>query len=125
MYLISNLPKANKDYIDKIAKDYAPHIYPFTIVVSDWGTPTDADKAKYPKVAAVKDLTITGISADQTQQSITPIPVESSMADYFDCGIMLIGESENKVRIACSKIPSKDIDIIISVQQAVSEGGVN
>ena len=82
-------------------------------------------KIKYPKVAAGKDLTIAGMAADQTQQLSTPTPVESSMAQYFDCGIKLIGESKNTVRIACSKIPSKDIDITISVQQAVSEGGVN
>lgn len=112
-------------YVHKVAEQYLPHIYSFIIATSFWTTPSDADKVKYPKVAAVKDLTINGISSDQTQQLITVIPVESCMADYFDCGIMLIAESENTVRIACSKIPSSDMDITICVQPARSEGGVN
>lgn len=112
-------------YVHKVVEDHTLHIYPFAIAVSDWTTPADVDKIKYPKVAAVQDLIIAGIAADQTQQFITPTPTESSMAEYFDCGIMLIGESENKVRIACSKIPSNAIDITVSVQQAISEGGVN
>ena len=97
----------NAEYIQTIAK---PNVTQITLSTSAW------DSAHNTQTVAVS-----GVSADENAQLITPTPVISSQTAYYESGILCTEQAVNSLTFTCKTVPMEDLTVYVVIQE-VAQG---
>lgn len=97
----------NSEYIQTIAK---PSITQVTLLASGWN-----GENKTQTVA------VSGVSADENAQLITPTPVISSQTAYYESGILCTGQAVDSLTFTCKTVPTEDLTVYVVIQE-VTQG---
>ena len=97
----------NNEYIQTIAK---PSVAQVTLLASGW----DGG-------ANTQTVTVSGISADENAQLITPTPVISSQTAYYESGILCTGQAVDSLTFTCKTAPAEDLTVYVVIQE-VAQG---
>ena len=97
---------------------------------SDPITPESIGAAEIPKCVSVtlsasgwdsttktKTVTVTGVSATETAQLITPVPALASQAAYYDAGIKCTGQAANSLTFTADTVPTADLTVYVTIQE--------
>lgn len=66
-------------------------------------------------------VTVTGVSATETAQMITPTPSLSSQAAYYESGILCTGQAADSLTFTCKTAPTADLTVYVVIQE-VAQG---
>ncbi len=67
--------------------------------------------------AQTQTVSVSGVSANESEQLIHPVPALINQAEYYEAGIMCIGQAANSLTFEAEAIPSGDLIIYIAIQQ--------
>lgn len=62
-------------------------------------------------------VTVSGISANEAEQMITPVPAVASQAAYDDACIKAVAQAENSLTFAADSTPSTDLTVYVVIQE--------
>ena len=62
-------------------------------------------------------VTVSGVSATETAQLITPTPAIASQAAYYEAGIMCTGQGANSLTFTCQTVPSSSLTVYVVIQE--------
>lgn len=91
---------ANKSYVD--SKAPLPPV-PVTLTTSGWSSNTQT-------------VTVSGVSASETAQLITPTPAIASQSAYYEAGIMCTGQETNSLTFTCQTVPTSNLTVYVVIQ---------
>nr|DAZ76028.1 MAG TPA: tail fiber-like protein [Caudoviricetes sp.] len=91
---------ANKAYVD--SKAPLPPV-PVTLTTSGWSSNTQT-------------VTVSGVSASETAQLITPTPAILSQSAYYEAGIMCTNQAENSLTFTCQTVPTSNLTVYVVIQ---------
>ena len=87
----------------------------------------DAPKPKFVSVilpasgwdssAKTQAVTVTGVSATETAQMITPTPALASQTAYYDAGILCTGQAADSLTFTCKTVPTADLTVYVIIQE--------
>ena len=90
---------ATKAYVDS----KAPISVPVTLTTSGWSSNTQT-------------VTVSGVSASETAQLITPTPAIASQSAYYEAGIMCTGQAESSLTFTCQTVPTTNMIVYVVIQ---------
>lgn len=90
---------ANKAYVDS----KAPTPVPVTLTTSGWSSNTQT-------------VTVSGVSATETAQLITPTPAIASQSAYYEAGIMCTNQAANSLTFTCQTVPTSNLTVYVVIQ---------
>lgn len=90
---------ANKSYVDS----KAPTSVTVTLTTSGWSSNTQI-------------VTVSGVSATETAQLITPTPAIASQSAYYEAGIMCTGQAANSLTFTCQTVPTSNLTVYVVIQ---------
>lgn len=90
---------ANKSYVDS----KSPTPVPVTLTTSGWSSNTQT-------------VTVSGVSASETAQLITPTPAIASQSAYYEAGIMCTGQAANSLTFTCQTVPTSNLTVYVVIQ---------
>lgn len=90
---------ANKSYVDS----KAPTSVAITLTTSGWSSNTQT-------------VTVSGVSATETAQLITPTPAIASQSAYYEAGIMCTGQAANSLTFTCQTVPTSNLTVYVVIQ---------
>lgn len=61
-------------------------------------------------------VTVSGVSASETAQLITPTPAVASQSAYYEAGIMCTGQAANSLTFTCQTVPTSNLTVYIVIQ---------
>ncbi len=64
-----------------------------------------------------QNVTVSGISANESAQLILPMPAAASMAAYNAAGIQCTGQAANMLTFQCQTKPAAAISVYVTVQE--------
>lgn len=96
---ISDTDAANKAYVDS----KAPTSVTVTLTTSGWSSNTQT-------------VTVSGVSATETAQLITPTPAIASQSAYYEAGIMCTGQAANSLTFTCQTVPTSNLTVYVVIQ---------
>ena len=96
---------------------------------TSWNGKADAPKsvtvtlaaASWDSTAKTQTVTVTGVSATETDQLITPIPALASQTAYYDAGILCTGQAAGSLTFTANTIPTADLTVYVVIQE-VAQG---
>lgn len=91
---------ANKAYVD--SKAPLPPVT-VTLTTSGWSSNTQT-------------VTVSGVSATETAQLITPTPAIASQSAYYEAGIMCTGQAANSLTFTCQTVPTSNLTVYVVIQ---------
>ena len=97
----------NSEYIQTIAK---PSIVQITLTASAWNSENKT-----------QTVAVSGVSADENAQLITPTPVTSSQTAYYESGILCTGQAVDSLTFTCKTVPAEDLAVYVVIQE-VTQG---
>lgn len=94
-----------------------------------WNGKADAPKsvsvtlaaASWDSTAKTQTVTVTGVSATETAQMITPTPALASQTAYYDAGILCTGQAADSLTFTANTIPTADLTVYVVIQE-VTQG---
>ena len=95
----SDYDAANKAYVDS----KAPTPVTVTLSASSWSSNTQT-------------VTVSGVSAAETAQLITPTPAISSQSAYYEAGIMCTNQGTNSLTFTCQTVPASNLTVYVVIQ---------
>lgn len=90
---------ANKAYVDS----KSPTSVAITLTTSGWSSNTQT-------------VTVSGVSATETAQLITPTPAIASQSAYYEAGIMCTGQAANSLTFTCQTVPTSNLTVYVVIQ---------
>ena len=119
---------------DKLTFDATPTANS-TNPVTSGGVKTELDKkadapksvsvtlaaASWDSTAKTQTVTVTGVSATETAQMITPTPALASQTAYYDAGILCTGQAADSLTFTCKTVPTADLTVYVVIQE-VTQG---
>ena len=90
---------ANKAYVDS----KSPTSVAITLTTSGWSSNTQT-------------VTVSGVSATETAQLITPTPAIASQSAYYEAGIMCTGQAANRLTFTCQTVPTSNLTVYVVIQ---------
>lgn len=90
---------ANKSYVDS----KSPTSVAITLTASGWSSNTQT-------------VTVSGVSATETAQLITPTPAIASQSAYYEAGIMCTGQAANSLTFTCQTVPTSNLTVYVVIQ---------
>lgn len=90
---------ANKSYVDS----KSPTSVTITLTTSGWSSNTQT-------------VTVSGVSATETAQLITPTPAIASQSAYYEAGIMCTGQAANSLTFTCQTVPTSNLTVYVVIQ---------
>lgn len=96
---VYNADAANKAYVDS----KAPTSVTVTLTTSGWSSNTQT-------------VTVSGVSATETAQLITPTPAVASQSAYYEAGIMCTGQAANGLTFTCQTVPTSNLTVYVVIQ---------
>ena len=88
------------------AKADAPKSVPVTLAAASWDS-----------IALTQTVTVSGVSATETTQIITPTPALASQAAYYKAGILCTDQTENSLTFTCTTAPTEDLTVYVVIQE--------
>lgn len=90
-----------------------------------WDAKADASKyvsvtlaaASWDSTAKTQTVTVTGVSATETAQMITPTPALSSQTAYYDAGVLCTGQATDSLTFTCKTVPTADLTVYVVIQE--------
>ena len=67
--------------------------------------------------AKTQAVTVTGVSATETAQMITPTPALASQTAYYEAGILCTGQTANSLTFTCKTVPTGDLTVYVVIQE--------
>ena len=67
--------------------------------------------------ALTQTVAVTGVSATETDQLITPTPAMASQAAYYESGILCTGQASDSLTFTCTTIPTADLTVYVVIQE--------
>ena len=64
-----------------------------------------------------QNIVVDGVSSDEDQQLIQPIPFSVDQDEYINSVIICKSQSINSLTFSCEEVPSKDINVYVVVQE--------
>lgn len=61
-------------------------------------------------------VTVSGVSATETAQLITPTPAIASQSAYYEAGIMCTGQAANSLTFTCQTVPTSNLTVYVVIQ---------
>lgn len=89
----------NKAYVDALK----PTLATATLTTSGWSSNTQT-------------VTVSGVSATETAQLITPTPAIASQTAYYEAGIMCTGQAANSLTFTCQTVPTSNLTVYVVIQ---------
>lgn len=89
----------NKAYVDS----KSPTSVAITLTTSGWSSNTQT-------------VTVSGVSASETAQLITPTPAIASQSAYYEAGIMCTGRAANSLTFTCQTVPKSNLTVYVVIQ---------
>lgn len=96
---VSKSDAANKAYVDS----KSPTSVTVTLTTSGWSSNTQT-------------VTVSGVSASETAQLITPMPKITSQSAYYEAGIMCTGQAANSLTFTCQTVPTSNLTVYVVIQ---------
>ncbi len=62
------------------------------------------------------EIPLSSVSANESEQVITPIPTTSSWTAYYESDIMLVEQSEGSLKFKAKTLPTEDIKVYVYIQ---------
>lgn len=90
---------ANKSYVDS----KSPTSVAITLSASSWSSNTQT-------------VTVSGVSATETAQLITPTPAVASQSAYYKAGIMCTNQGTNSLTFTCQTVPTSNLTVYVVIQ---------
>ena len=90
---------ANKAYVDS----KSPTSIAITLTTSGWSSNTQT-------------VTVSGVSASETAQLITPTPAIASQSAYYEAGIMCTNQGTNSLTFTCQTVPTSNLTVYVVIQ---------
>lgn len=94
-----DLQAAPKQYVDALK----PLVRTITLTTSGWSSNTQT-------------VTVSGVSATETAQLITPTPAIASQSAYYEAGIMCTGQAANSLTFTCQTVPTSNLTVYVVIQ---------
>ena len=94
-----DLQAAPKQYVDALK----PLARTITLTTSGWSSNTQT-------------VTVSGVSASETAQLITPTPAIASQSAYYEAGIMCTGQAANSLTFTCQTVPTSNLTVYVVIQ---------
>ena len=118
---------------DKLTFDATPTANS-TNPVTSGGVKTELDKkadapksvsvtlaaASWDSTAKTQTVTVTGVSATETDQMITPVPAMASQSAYYDAGILCTGQAADSLTFTCKTVPTADLAVYVVIQEVTA-----
>lgn len=79
-----------------------------TLAVANWVTSGDV---------YTQTVTVSGVSATETDQLINVMPASASQTAYMDAGIYASGQAANKLTFTCSEKPTAALTVYVVIQE--------
>lgn len=96
---VSGSDGANKAYVDS----KSPTSVTITLTTSGWSSNTQT-------------VTVSGVSATETAQLITPTPAIASQSAYYEAGIMCTKQAANSLTFTCQTVPTSNLTVYVVIQ---------
>ena len=96
---VAGADAANKAYVDS----KAPTSVTVTLTTSGWSSNTQT-------------VTVSGVSASETAQLITPTPAILSQSAYYEAGIMCTNQGTNSLTFTCQTVPTSNLTVYVVIQ---------
>lgn len=94
-----DLQAAPKQYVDALK----PLVRTITLTTSGWSSNTQT-------------VTVSGVSATETAQLITPTPSIASQSAYYEARIMCTKQAANSLTFTCQTVPTSNLTVYIVIQ---------
>lgn len=62
-------------------------------------------------------VAVAGISGNESDQLITPVPTQASQSAYYDAGIRIIAQGANSLTFSAETVPSTNLSVYVVVQE--------
>ena len=90
-----------------------------------WNAKADAPKsvsvtlasASWDSTAKTQTVTVTGVSATETAQMITPTPALASQTAYYEAGILCTGQAADSLTFTATTVPADDLTVYVVIQE--------
>lgn len=66
--------------------------------------------------ASTQTVTVSGVSATETAQLITPTPAIASQSAYYEAGIMCTNQGTNSLTFTCQTVPTSNLTVYVVIQ---------
>ena len=67
--------------------------------------------------AKTQTVTVTGVSATETAQIITPTPALASQTAYYEAGILCTRQAANSLTFTCKTVPTANLTVYVVIQE--------
>lgn len=71
----------------------------------------------WDSTSKTQTVSVSGVSANENAQLITPAPAVSSQKAYYDAGILCTGQAEDSLTFTCQTVPTEDLTVYIVIQE--------
>ena len=92
-----------QDAIEEVYTKTAPTHQTITLYSSAWSSNTQT-------------VTVSGVSATETAQLITPTPAIASQSAYYEAGIMCTNQGTNSLTFTCQTVPTSNLTVYVVIQ---------
>lgn len=94
-----DLQAVPKQYVD----DLKPLVRTITLTAAGWSS-------------NAQSVTVSGVSASETAQLITPVPKITAQSAYYEAGIMCTGQAANSLTFTCQTVPTSNLTVYVVIQ---------
>lgn len=103
---------ANKAYVDS----KAPTSVAITLTADGWTNTMASVEPGGETLGHQQTVTVSGVSATETAQLITPTPAIASQSAYYEAGIMCTGQGANSLTFTCQTVPTSNLTVYVVIQ---------
>ena len=103
---------ANKAYVDS----KSPTSVTVTLTVDGWTNKRASFEPGGETLGHQQTVTVSGVSATETAQLITPTPAIASQSAYYEAGIMCTGQAANRLTFTCQTVPTSNLTVYVVIQ---------
>ena len=83
-----------------------PSVAQVTLLASAWNSKSNT-----------QTIAVSGVSADENAQLITPTPVISSQTAYYESGILCTGQAADSLTFTADTVPTVDLTVYVIIQE--------
>lgn len=108
--MIGAYSKAESDALFTSSTDVAnamPKLHVVTLTTSGWSSKS-------------QNVTVNGVSANETSQKITVAPSAASRAVYTDCLVQCTAQAANRLTFTCDEVPGSNLTVYVTVEEVLS-----
>lgn len=103
---------ANKAYVDS----KSPTSVAITLTADGWTNTMAPVEPGEETLGHQQTVTVSGVSASETAQLITPTPAIASQSAYYEAGIMCTGQAANSLTFTCQTVPTSNLTVYVVIQ---------